>query len=83
MKVLTYFTAPWCAPCKRFLPHVIREAEAAGVELQLVNIDTPNGARTAQEHGVTSVPTVLLADEGYVVDRFGVIAPTKLRERLA
>jgi len=48
------FTATWCDPCKAAKPYLV-QVEAAGVEVQIVDIDeNPDMAR---QYGVTSVPT--------------------------
>ena len=48
------FTATWCGPCKAAKPYLV-QVEAAGVEVQIVDIDqNPDMAR---QYGVTSVPT--------------------------
>lgn len=59
-----YFTAPWCAPCKKYLPIVLSEAAKAGVEVQLIDIDTPEGGAMAAEHLVQMVPTLAFVSRG-------------------
>lgn len=63
---ILYFTAPWCAPCKKYLPIVQKEAAKAGVgdEVQLINIDTPEGGAMAAQHGIKSVPTLAFVGPG-------------------
>jgi len=48
------FTATWCGPCKAAKPYLV-QVEAAGVEVQIVDID--QNLELARQYGVTSVPT--------------------------
>lgn len=48
------FTASWCVPCRAAKPILVR-IEAAGVEVQVVDIDA--NPELARKYGVTSVPT--------------------------
>lgn len=48
------FTATWCGPCNAAKPALV-EIEAAGVEVQVVDIDA--NPELARKYGVTSVPT--------------------------
>lgn len=75
-----YFTAAWCAPCKRFMPVVRAELKTRGLSADVIDVDTDPGR--AQAYQIASVPTVLVIRNGEVVDRFGVLTPTALRERL-
>jgi thioredoxin 1 len=79
---LIYFTASWCGPCRTFGPLLTREAEAAEMAVQRVDLadDLDELART---HRVTSVPTVIVVRDGEPVDRFGALSASALRSRLA
>jgi thiol-disulfide isomerase/thioredoxin len=48
------FTATSCGPCNTAKPYLI-QVEAAGVEVQIVDID--QNPDIARQYGVTSVPT--------------------------
>lgn len=82
MTTLLYFTADWCSPCKRFFPIVQDEAAKRGLKLERLDVDvTP---KWAELHDIRSLPTVVVVedDDGIAVDRFGVLTPTALRDRL-
>lgn len=57
------FTASWCPPCqtvKRMLHRTGNEALLA--ELELVDIDSPEGEKLADQHKVLAIPTFLSPD---------------------
>ena len=53
-----YFSAPWCAPCKAFLPEVEAVCKEQGASLTVydVHLDT----EATQQHEVKSVPTLII-----------------------
>lgn len=73
MKAVLYFSAPWCAPCKKLRPQVERACEAAGLPFEFHNIDEEPDFAFA--HDIRHVPTVMLRDGSTVVQRFASGAP--------
>ena len=66
MKKIFYFTAPWCQPCQVLGP--IMDQVAGQFPVEKVNIDYEmDRARTVN---VSSVPTVILVENGQEVRRF-------------
>ena len=66
MRQIFYFTAPWCEPCQVLGP--IMDKVAQQIHVEKINIDYElDRARAAN---VSSVPTVVLTQNGQEVRRF-------------
>src|SRR5262245_7456075 len=67
--VLVDFWAEWCGPCRRIGPIVDELAEEYDGKLTVgkINIDEHQGA--ANQHGVQSIPTLLLFKGGKLAER--------------
>ena len=66
MRQLLYFTADWCQPCQTLGP--IMNQISANISVEKINVDYESDrARSAR---VSSVPTVILVENGQEVRRF-------------
>ena len=61
-KVLVDFWAEWCGPCHAVAPVLDRIADERDVKLVKVNIDEEQGL--ALRYGVSSIPTIILFENG-------------------
>ena len=70
--VLVDFSADWCGPCKAQTPIL---AELSGIydgriKFVKVDIDVEGNEELATKYGVVSVPTLILFNQGQIVDTF-------------
>ena len=59
MKTIYYFTADWCAPCKKTRPiveHLMREQKEAGFQI----IDADSEIELVKKFNIISIPTFIL-----------------------
>ena len=78
MKIVYYFTADWCQPCKKTRPIVEelnREQTTAGFQI----IDVDDNPELVKTFSVQSVPTFILFNEGQEISR---MIGSKSREEL-
>lgn len=68
MKTIYYFTADWCAPCKKTRPIVEelnREQTKAGFQI----IDADFEIELVKKFDIRSIPTFILFDNGVEIKR--------------
>ena len=71
MKGFLYFSAEWCQPCKMLGPIMDQVAQHAPVNK--INVDSD--VTTSKQYNVTSVPTVILVENGVEKTRFVGVKP--------
>jgi thioredoxin 1 len=67
MKTLFYFSATWCQPCQVLGP-IMDQVATMGIPVDKVNVDYETDRTVAAN--ITSVPTVVLAQNGVEIKRF-------------
>ena len=67
--VLVDFFATWCGPCKMIAPIVEEIAEEKAGEIKVGKIDVDEQAELALKYGVVSIPTLLLFEDGKVMEK--------------
>ncbi len=72
-KTLVDFWAGWCGPCRSQAP--IAEKLAETTEVKLVKIDVDVCGELTLEFGVSSIPTLLLYEDGKLVKKYIGLTP--------
>lgn len=67
--VLVDFWAPWCAPCRMVTP-VLEEIQANLTDkLKIIKVNVDENPKVSTEFGVTSIPTIMIFQDGKMVER--------------
>ena len=68
-KVLVDFYATWCGPCKMLSP-IIDEIAEEHTELKVGKVNVDEEVALAMQFKVSAIPTVILFENGEMVDKF-------------
>ena len=67
-KVLLDFWAPWCSPCQMVLP-IIEEIAAERPDIKVGKINVDENPELAKQFRVMSIPTLVVMENGDVLNR--------------
>lgn len=70
--------AQWCGPCRMLSPIIDQLASELQGKIVFVKLDTDQNPRTAQDLGITSIPTLLVFRQSTLVDRVSGALPKQL-----
>ncbi len=74
-KVLVDFWAPWCGPCKMQGPILDKVAQAEGLKGKVCKLNTDENNEISQKFNISSIPTLILFEDGKEVERMVGIQP--------
>lgn len=63
------FWADWCGPCKRLAPIIEELAEEMQGDVAFGKLDVDSNKAKSSEYSVSSIPTMVIFNEGEVVDK--------------
>jgi thioredoxin 1 len=73
--VLVDFWAPWCGPCRLLSPVIEGLAEEYADQVRVLKVNVDEQPTLASQYNITGIPTVILFNQGKIVDRVSGLVP--------
>jgi thioredoxin 1 len=78
---LVDFWAPWCGPCRAIAPVLDELATEYKGKVIVAKVNVDENRKLAGNHGVMSIPTMILFKNGKVMDKLiGLVPKERLKE---
>jgi thioredoxin 1 len=78
---LVDFWAPWCGPCRAIAPVLDELASEYKGKVIVAKVNVDENRKLAGNHGVMSIPTMILFKNGKVMDKLiGLVPKERLKE---
>jgi thioredoxin 1 len=78
---LVDFWAPWCGPCRAIAPVLDELASEYKGKVTVAKVNVDENRKLAGNHGVMSIPTMILFKNGKVMDKLiGLVPKERLKE---
>jgi thioredoxin 1 len=68
LPIAIYFSAPWCAACKSFMPYLEEISTELSKKLNIYKMDIDEHPDTANKYSVRSLPTVIVFKNAEIQD---------------
>jgi thioredoxin 1 len=82
--VLVDFWAEWCGPCKAIAPILDELAKDHAGKLKIAKVNVDENQELAGEHGIRSIPTLLVYQGGDIKEQMiGALNKSALEAKLA
>ena len=75
--VVIDFWAPWCGPCRTFGPMFEEAATEIGDGADFVKVNVDDFKEIANDHEVSSIPTVIYYKDGDIIHKESGMEPTE------
>jgi thioredoxin 1 len=81
--VLVDFWASWCAPCRAIAPHIEDLAQTYQGQVKVGKLNVDEQPHTASNLGIRALPTLLLFQNGKVVEQVvGAVPKSRIDEMI-